>query len=175
MEIIYQAGNVTGGYAFSANNEVITLSGYVEKLPEEQKNVIIFEANKARELYTAEVARKKAAGEKVNPLTIKRESVAEAKKATQEKFGEELYNAVNKVVEDNKGGTQSVSGKTSKGRTEKSAAPKAKGSKAPKEIPTDIDLDDLEKEFDNEPGDEFDADMPLDDGVEVADPFDEEI
>ena len=84
----------------------------MENLPENQKDVIIFEANKARELYTTEVTRKKAAGEKVNPLTIKRESVALAKEATLEKFGEELFNEVSKVIEDNKGGVQSVTGKT---------------------------------------------------------------
>lgn len=191
MKIIYQAGNVTGGYAFSANNEEITLSGYVENLTQAEQEVIIFEASKARELYVSEVARKKAAGEKVNPLTIKRESVASAKEAAQEKFGEELYNSVQKIVEDNKGGVQSVTGK-SKPKTEKapktSKKPEGKApkSKVPsqKEIPADLDLDDLEREFQTEPADEFDADFDMDEidvdpdepvkSKAAKDPFDDE-
>lgn len=161
-EVKYQAGNVTGGYAFSANDKKITLSGYVEGLPDGDKTIIIFEAATARENYVNAVAAKKAAGEKVNPLTIKREAVAAAQKATVEKFGEEEYNRVKAVMDSHKGGAQSVSGKTRKSG-EKAAKP-AKAPKTPKAPPADADLD-LE-DFGDMPADDFDA------GV-APDPFDE--
>lgn len=149
MKIVYQAGNVTGGYSFSANKEQITLSGYVENLPENIKEVILYEATTARELYVSKVKTKKEQGEKVSPLELKREAVEEAVKDTISKFSEEVYNEVQEVVASNKGGTQSVTGRTSPKKQKESP-------KVEKVIPQD-EIDDLEAEFTTDPADEFDA------------------
>ena len=168
-KIVYQAGNVTGGYAFSANKPDIILPGFAEKMAPEMQEILVFEATTARELYVASVSAKKAAGEKVNPLTIKRESMTEAKNKAIEKFGEENYNAMKKVMEDNKGGNQSVTGKkkSSKPKAEKGARP-SKAPKAPVDV-SDADLADLEQEFAEGPADDMDA------PAEMPDPFDEEL
>ncbi len=166
MKIVFQVGNVTGGYAFSANHNKITMSGYVENLPEDQKELAVFEAKKAREFYVREVEQKKQAGEKVNPLTIKREAVEKAKEATINEFGEELYNAVVLAGEANKGGNVSVGGK------KKSTSKSPKAPETDKAV-TDFDIDDLEKELASKPADDFDAELP--DIDEVFDPFDEEM
>jgi hypothetical protein len=150
MKIVYQAGNVTGGYSFSANKEQITLSGYVENLPENIKEVILYEATTARELYVSKVKAKKEQGEKVSPLELKREAVEEAVKDTISKFSEEVYNEVQEVVASNKGGTQSVTGRTRPKKQKES--PK----KVEKAVPQD-EIDDLEAEFKTDPADEFDA------------------
>lgn len=174
IKIVFQAGNVTGGYAFSANKPEITLPGYAETMDESLKAILIFEATTARNLYAETVAKKKAAGEKVNPLTIKREAVEAAKKAAIEKFGEENYNAMKKVMDDNKGGNQSVTGKSSK-KSPKAATSKAPKGRVDKSIPaggaplSDAEMNDLEKEFGSAPADAGD-DAP---GGDVPDPFEE--
>lgn len=155
-KFVFQAGNVTGGYAFSANKPEITLPGYVEGLPAETQEIAKFRATTARDLYIAGVEAKKAAGEKVNPLSIKREAMATAEQKTMEKFGEEAYNAFKKIEDENKGGTLSVSGRKSKrAPKEKKAATPKKGAE-PAEL-SDEDLTELEKEFAEGGPDEMDA------------------
>lgn len=170
-KIVYQAGNVTGGYAFSAKKPEITLPGYMENAAENLKEVLIFEATTARDLYVASVDAKKKAGEKVNPLTIKREAMAEARAKATEKFGEESYNAMKKVMDDNKGGNQSVTGKKkAPGPKADKAARAPKADKAPAPV-DDVDIQDLEAEFGAAPADDMDAPA----GVGMPDPFDEEL
>lgn len=157
----YQAGTVSGGYAFSANNEEITLSGYVQKLPELDQNIIKYEAEKARSNYVAAVKAKKKAGEKVNPLTIKRESVLAAKEATVKKFTEEEFNRVQEVVAQNRAGAQSVTGKSKPKADKKTSKPK----KVNKVV--DLDLEDLDTDIPEL--DMLDSDIPEED--ESEDPF----
>lgn len=169
-KIVYQAGNVAGGFAFSANKPEIILSGYVENLADEMKEIAIFIATTARDTYVNTVAAKKAAGEKVNPLTIKREAVKAAKEAAAEKFGEENYNAFVKIEEDNKGGVVPISGKKpSKGEKAAKPAKVSKVSGKPKKAATaegveltDADVADLEKEFeDSVPDESTDSDTDV--------------
>ena len=124
ITIKYQEGTVTGGYAFSANSTDITLSGYVKDLPETDQEVIVFEAKTARQNYIDTVVAKKAASEKVNPLTIKREAVDFAQKATINQYGEEEFNRVKEIINANKGGTLSVTGKKSAPKGAKTATSK---------------------------------------------------
>lgn len=154
VKFVYQAGNVTGGYAFSANKPEITLPGYLENADKSMQDIAQFRAQAARDLYIEAVSAKKAAGEKVNPLAIKREAMSTAETKTMEKFGEEQYNLFKKFEDDNKGGNLSITGRKSKKGAKAPAKKTAKA--APAELPDD-DLDDLEKEFADGQPDGMDA------------------
>lgn len=85
----YQTGVVTGGYSFSAYNNIITLSGYVEKLENAKiREAIQYEAKTARSFYVDEVNRLKANGEKVNSFIVKQEATRKAKDIAQTKYAE---------------------------------------------------------------------------------------
>jgi hypothetical protein len=92
----YQEGVVTGGYSFSAQSNIIKLSGYVQKLENRRVcEAIQYEAQKARFYYVEEVKRVKAAGGKVNNVLTKYEAVKKAKEDTRA-----LYADVWSEVED---------------------------------------------------------------------------
>ena len=80
----YQKGIIADIYSFSANNNVITLSEYIEKLENAKiREAIQYEAKIARALYVDEVNRLKREGKKVNTFLIKREASKMAKKEAQ--------------------------------------------------------------------------------------------
>lgn len=142
----FQEGAVSGGYAFSANSTEITMGNYVESQPAEIQEVLKFEATQARQNYIDTIAAKKAAGEKANPLTIKREAVQKAKEQTKEKFGEDLYGQATKVADEHKNGRLAVSGKSSKAssRKEKAIAPTKVAPKTTPSAPAPDDMDDFD-------------------------------
>lgn len=84
----YQEGIVSGGYSFSAYNNIITLSGFVESLDEKIREAIQYEAITARSLYVDEVKRLRASGEKVNSVLIKRDATRAARERAHIKYSE---------------------------------------------------------------------------------------
>ena len=85
----YQAGIVTGGYSFSAYDNIITLSEYVEKLENVKiREAIQYEAKTARTFYVEEINRLKANGEKINSYNVKRDATIKAKDKAQAKYAE---------------------------------------------------------------------------------------
>ena len=96
----YQVGVITGGYSFSANNNIITLSGYVEELENAKvREAIQFEAQKARTYYVEKVNRIKAAGGKVNNFLTKYEAVKRAKEDAKAMYADvwDEVEAINKT------------------------------------------------------------------------------
>lgn len=85
----YKAGIIIDGYSFSAYNNTITLSGYIEKLDNAKiREAILYEAETARSFYVEEVNRLKASGRKINSYLVKREAISKAKNKTQAKYAE---------------------------------------------------------------------------------------
>lgn len=80
----YKMGIVTDGYSFSAHNNIIILSGYIEKLENAKvRDAIHYEAEHARSLYIDNINKMKTAGEKLNTFLAKREAIKKAKEATK--------------------------------------------------------------------------------------------
>ncbi len=85
----YQEGIVSGGYSFSAYNNVITLPKFVEKLESEKvREAIQYEALTARSIYVDEVTRLRASGEKINSVLIKGKASKKARDKAKEKYAE---------------------------------------------------------------------------------------
>jgi len=109
IEFRYQANAITGGYSFSAKNNIINLPEYVERISNPRtRTAIQYEAEKARYHYVAEVGRLKALGEnKVDTFLVKREAVKKAKKETQTLYADvwqevELIQKSGKIYETSK-------------------------------------------------------------------------
>jgi hypothetical protein len=97
----YQAGIVTGGYSFSAYNNIITLSGYVETLDNARvREAIHYEAEKARTYYVETVNKLKLCGEKVSTFYVKRDAIQRARKEAQSKYMD-VWNEVESVCKAN--------------------------------------------------------------------------
>ena len=85
----YQAGIVTGNYAFSINSNTITLSGYVEKLENARiREAMEFEAMAARSYYVNEVNRLKASGERVSKYHIKCDATIKAQEQAKAHYAD---------------------------------------------------------------------------------------
>jgi len=83
----YHTGIVVGNYSFSANNDIITLSGYVEKLEDDRiREAIKFEAITARAFYVDELNRRKLMGDRINSSNIKSEATRRAKVEAKDKY-----------------------------------------------------------------------------------------
>lgn len=74
---------INGGYSFSANSDVLTLSSTAKDLSEPEYNLLVQEGTLVRELYIQGVEEAKAKGEKVSPSTIKAKAIAVAKARLQ--------------------------------------------------------------------------------------------
>lgn len=143
----YQEGAVAGGYSFSANSTEIMMGNYVESQPENIQEVLKHEATQARQNYIDAVKAKKDAGEKVNPLTVKREAVQKAQEETKAKFGEELYNEAKKIADEHKNGRLAVSGRSKAPAQKKETKSKTATKAAPKttnDTPAPDDMDDFD-------------------------------
>jgi hypothetical protein len=85
----YRKGIVAGDYSFSAKNNIITLSGYIERIDNPAiREAIQYEAKKARSFYIEEVNRLKEIGEKVRTCRVKYEAVQKAKEEAYTKYGD---------------------------------------------------------------------------------------
>ena len=93
----YHTGMVTGDYSFSANNNTITLSGYVEKLENARiREAMQFEAIVARRLYVDEVNKLRASGRLANTFHIKREATIKAKEQAKVNYAD-VWNEVENI------------------------------------------------------------------------------
>ena len=85
----YKKGIVVGDYSFSAKNNIIILSGYIERLENNRvREAIKYEAQIARSFYVDEVNRLKSEGEKVNTFYVKSVATKIAKEEVRIKFSD---------------------------------------------------------------------------------------
>lgn len=89
VKIQYKPGHIPGGYSFSAKNHTIFLSEYFKHIENERILAAIQEvAIRARHHYVTEVNRRRANGEKMNPVQIKRDAADKAEEEVQAKFSD---------------------------------------------------------------------------------------
>jgi len=89
IEFQYKEGVVRGGYSFSANNNVIILSGFVKNLKNKKiREAIQYEAKTARTLYVDKVNEVRNSGEQMNQGLIKQNASAKARNMAKDKYAE---------------------------------------------------------------------------------------
>jgi len=85
----YQKGLIVGGYSFSAYDNIITFSEYVQQLENEKiREAIQYEAKTAHSFYIYEVKRLKANGEMVKTSRVKYEAIKRAKEDAKIKYAD---------------------------------------------------------------------------------------
>lgn len=85
----YRKGIVPQGYSFSAKNNVIILSEYVENIANARvREAILYEAERARQLYVEEINNLRSIGEDVNTHDVKRDASMKARFEAQAKFSD---------------------------------------------------------------------------------------